>query len=197
MTPDKRIKTWFFQQVLEEGTVEVDASVADTIRRLDELELTPSSTDRESGSLYCVCNSKGRIMLGRESRRADTDYRLAQKGASTLHYLQGQVYEEAGRTRVYYRVVFDKGRRAYMYLAVAGLALVAAVGGVLAGYSLLSGAKVSTHEDVKFLALVGFAILLTLSLLFGKKKKLSPTEAPPQLKEFLLARLQAVERWND
>lgn len=189
------IKRWFYQEILSENTVELKTGVADTVRRLDELELTPHRGTGGPAALYCVCDGKGRIYAGWERRRASKEIRPVDLAAAQC-YLQGQVYSEEGRTKVYYRVVYDKGRRAWLYVSVALMALFAAIGVVLAGYALLSGAKVSTYEDGEFLALVGVAVAVTLASLFGVRKTVKPTAAPPELEAFLLERLDAVENWD-
>lgn len=114
------------------------------------------------------------------------------------YYLQGQLYSEEGRTKAYYRVVYGKGNRLWTSILFVLLAMLAAVFAVLAGYSLASGATISTAEDAKFMLTAGLLVIAFVGLLVSRRGHKRPKGSPPpELKAFFLARLQAVERWEE
>lgn len=191
------LKKGLRQAILEEGTVEVKATVEQTIQRLEEMELTAASGDTHPLPMCCICDRKGRICVTRYSASRGLTDDMAY--ADDLSFrLQGQVYSEEGRTLVHYQVVHSRGTRLGMTILLGLFAALAVTALALVAFSLFSGARITTVKDKEFLLAVGMGLLsLLVTLLTRRGHRVPPNAPPPQLKAFFLRRLEAVERWEE
>ena len=168
-------KSTFFTKYTEEATIEVNASLQDTIDRLVQQEGVCRERFCNKGQLFFTCSEKGDISLN----------------AGGSLYVIGKVLCENGKTVV---KIYSVRSKAYLinHFVSIGLELL-----LLAAY-LAVKLRYGEPVDIKEIILLLLIIISVPFFCFSLKKRNESKEADTEKMVLeITRRVEAIERWDD
>lgn len=175
------MKSNLFRKVLDCTEVEVNCSYQTTVDRLCELCGEGRNTNYNDINYMFYCNKKGSFWITTDRRGRDSTYGV-----------EGKVVEENGKTKLKIYSVYNKYCRFYDVF-VYGIGVIS-VFGIVIGL-LMSGEVFKIDvEFYKFLLLIPLLIAFIVNSV--QEEKSSP-HSIEKMKQEVLNRIEAVERWDE
>lgn len=177
------MKSTCFHQILNETTIEVNAGYLDTIQRLLAQEGVCRNTDAAGDPLAVYCSCDGKLTVREPSRRSAVTRSI---------YVMGEVVEEGGKTKVKIYEIYDRTAAIFQYIFL-GLTLLAVAVELLLVY--LQVEAVSTPALVGTVA--AMVLVIWLRLTESRNQRKNKTVDLETMKQEIINRVKAVERWDD
>lgn len=168
--------------VLEETTIEVGIGFSETVDRLCQQNGLCRETDKYGENLYFRCDEKGRISVNDISDKVTS--------RSRFYYVLGEVTEQDGKTAVKICSVYDKSGK-YNRLVLSGFYIFAGV----AYTAVMLAVKSLTKTDL--LAVIGLSLLAAVNIFSGRRERQSKNEDFETMKNEIVKRVRAAEKWDD
>ena len=175
------MKSNLFQKVLDCTEVEVNCSYQTTVDRLRELCVVGRNTDHNDSPYIFSCNKKGSFLVTVDRRGRDSAYGV-----------EGRVVEENGKTKVKIYSVYNRLRRFYDIL-VCGVGIISVLW-IAIGLLMGEGVFKIDGEFYKFLLLIPLLIAFIVNCI---KEEKSGSQSIEKMKQEVLNRIEAVERWDE
>lgn len=175
------MKSNIFQKVLDCTEVEIKCKYQTTVDRMCEMQGEGHKTNYNNCSFVFFCNKKGYFRVT-----------TSQRGSYTTYGVEGRVVEENGKTKAKIYSVYNRSCRFYeifLYSAVI-LCLIGTVVGLFMGEDMFGNAG----DFYKFLLAVPLIIILIAT---SFKEEKSSADTLEKMKQEVLGRINAVERWDD